>query len=407
MLRISAKAIRIMNYETSLDTNQGENAPLPESSHLDVEPNGRRKLLTAVAIIVAALVLVSFFLLRGHGSADEATEAALPVVSVVAVRQSTVTGTIDATGTLAARRELPVGSVGEGGRVVSVPVDAGEWVRKGQVLAVIDRSVQSQQVAGQAAQVDVARADANLAQANLDRGMKLIDRGFISKADVDRLRATRDSAVARVRQAQAQLSELQALSARLNIIAPDSGLLLTRNVEPGQVVGGGSGVLFSIARGGELELLAKVSEEDLAALSVGATAEVTPVGSDKSYIGQIWQLSPTIDEQSRQGTARIALTYAKGLRPGGFASATIKSGTVVAPFLPESAIQSDEKGSFVLVVGKDDKVARRSVKTGLVSENGIAIVGGLTGGERIVLRAGGFLAAGDKVKPRLAKSGGG
>jgi RND family efflux transporter MFP subunit len=392
-----------MNYETPLDTSSGENLLREGHEPAEGQPPSRRKLLIVAAVILAALALVAFLLRGGGDGADVAPDAEVPVVSVVTATQSAIEGTVEATGTLAARREMPVGSVGEGGRVASVPVDAGQWVRQGQVLAVIDRSVQSQQIAAQAAQVDVARADADLAQANLDRGLKLTDRGFISKADVDRLRATRDSAVARVRQAQAQLGELRALSARLNITAPAAGLLLTRNVEPGQVVGGGSGVLFNIARDGELELLARVSEEDLAKLSVGAVAQVTPVGTDQSFTGRIWQLSPTIEEQTRQGIARIALPYALALRPGGFASATIGSGRIVAPFLPESAIQSDEQGSFVLVVGKDDKVVRRPVKTGMVTEHGIAIIQGLTGGERIVLRAGGFLSAGDKVKPRLVK----
>lgn len=392
-----------MNYETPVETDR---AQISDTGYdADGRTRSRRsRLLIAAGIVLAVLLLAAFLLTGGDGAPEDTGDKELPVVSVIAATPSPISGNIEATGTLAARRELPVGSVGEGGRVVSVPVDAGQWVRKGQVLAVIDRSVQSQQIAAQAAQVDVARADAALAQANLDRGLKLTDRGFISKADVDRLRATRDSAVARVRQAQAQLGELQALSARLNITAPDAGLLLTRNVEPGQVVGGGSGVLFNIARGGELELLAGVSEEDIAKLSVGAAAQVTPVGTDKSFPGQIWQLSPTIQEQTRQGTARIALAYAPELRPGGFASARIGSGTVIAPFLPESAIQSDEKGSFVLIVGKDDKVVRRPVKTGLVTDKGIAIVQGLAGGERVVLRAGGFLSEGDRIRPRLVKA---
>src|SRR3546814_6148132 len=93
---------------------------------------------------------------------------------------------------------MPVGVVGEGGRVVSVSVEQGQWVRAGQVLASIDRSVQSQQARAQAAQVEVARADAQLAQSNLDRALQLVERGFISKADVDRLTATRDAARARV-----------------------------------------------------------------------------------------------------------------------------------------------------------------------------------------------------------------
>lgn len=394
-----------MNYETGLQADTSAAPP----DNFERSFGSRRRIAVIAVAVVAALILFGWLL---HGGDDDAAlEGAandqLPVVTVVAPGTTSIAGTIDVTGTLAARREMPVGSVGEGGRVVSVPVEAGDWVGKGQILAVIDRSVQTQQIASAEAQIDVARADAALAQANLDRGLKLIDRGFISRADLDRLTATRDAAVARVRVAQAQLGELRASASRLNIVAPAAGLVLERNVEPGQVVGGGSGVLFSLARDGQLELLARLSEEDLASVSVGVEALVRPIGGEKSFTGQIWQISPTIDEQTRQGIARIALSYAPELRPGGFASATIRSGTVIAPLLPESAIQSDEKGSYVLVVGKDDKVVRRAVRTGIVTANGIAIAEGLTGRERVVLRAGGFLAAGDKVRPRLAGSRGG
>ena len=129
-----------------------------------------------------------------------------------------------------------------------------------------------------------------------------------------------------------------------------------------------------------------------------------PVGTDATYIGHIWQVSPTIDQQSRQGTARILLSYKPGLRPGGFATATINSGMVDAPMLPESAIQNDDKGSFVYVVGKGNKVERRAIKTGLVTANGIVIAQGLDGTEKVVERAGGFLSPGDEIRPRLASS---
>ena len=96
--------------------------------------------------------------------------------------------------------------------------------------------------------------------------------------------------------------------------------------------------------------------------------------------------------RTRQGTARIALAYAPELRPGGFASAVISSGTVVAPQLPDSAILSDGKGSYVYIIDKDNKAQRRDVVTGLVSDSGIAIVSGLNGSEKVVLRSGGFLS---------------
>ena len=79
----------------------------------------------------------------------------------------------------------------------------------------------------------------------------------------------------------------------------------------------------------------------------------------------------------------------------------IKAGTVVAPMLPDSAILSDAKGSYVYVVGKGNKVERRDVKTGLITGNGTAVVAGLTGSERIVARSGAFLAPGQEIKPQL------
>jgi len=146
-----------------------------------------------------------------------------------------------------------------------------------------------------------------------------------------------------------------------------------------------------------------VSETDLAELSVGERAQVTPVGTDKSFTGQIWQLSPVINPQTRQGTARIALAYAPELRPGGFAGVSIASGTVVAPLLPESAILSDDQGSYVYVVAGNNKVRRVPVTTGIVTDQGITVIRGLSGAERVVLRAGGFLAPGDKVVPEAAR----
>ena len=197
---------------------------------------------------------------------------------------------------------------------------------------------------------------------------------------------------------------MRARVGRLDIRAPAAGLVLERNVEPGQVVGGGSGALFRVARGGEMELKAQLSEADLQSLSVGVPATVTPVGSTRSFAGSVWQISPVVNMQNRQGIARVALPYDPSLRPGGFASVEIVAGSQEAPVLPESAIQSDDKGNFVYVVTKDNRAERQPVKTGTVTPDGIAVVEGLRGNEMIVLRAGGFLNPGDKVRPQRQKN---
>jgi HlyD family secretion protein len=332
------------------------------------------------------------------GAQGNAAQA--PTVTVVVPGRQAVERTIAATGTLAARVDMPVGVAGEGGMVSAVLVQPGEWVAEGERLAVIERSVQTQEAAQLAASVEVARAEAELAQNELERALALVDRGFISKAEVDRKRAARDAAAARVRVAQAQLGATRARIGRLDIRAPEAGLVLERNVEPGQVVSGGSGALFRIARGGQMELLAQLSEADLAQVGVGVPALVTPVGTNRQFTGSVWQISPVINEQNRQGVARVALPYSPELRPGGFASVQIIAGSRAAPVLPESAILSDDKGNYVYVVTSQNVVERRPVQTGAVTPRGIAVVEGLSGNEAVVLRAGGFLNPGDKVRPQ-------
>ena len=389
-----------MNFETARWRRSAiEGEVLDEEVLADRGKRRRIIIIAAVAILLAAIAVA--FMMSGDEAApvDAESAEAAPRVTVVVPGREQVDKVINATGSLAARRDMPVGVSGEGGMVLRVLVDAGDWVSAGQPLAIIERSVQSQQAQQLAAQIDVARADAALAQNELDRALSLVSRGFVSKADVDRKRATRDAANARVRVAQAQFNETRARIGRLDVRAPASGLVLDRMVEPGQVVGSGSGALFRIALGGEMELKARLSQEDLERVKPGMTAKVTPVGSTEHFSGKVWQVAPVIDPQTRQGDARIAITFDPALRPGGFASAALNVGTVEAPLLPESAVQSDEKGNYVYIVDGKGLVVRRDVQVGQVSDAGVAIVAGLAGNERVVLSAGAFLNPGEKVQP--------
>jgi HlyD family secretion protein len=387
-----------MNFETRMAQFDGNSVYQDDDTRTD----RRKRWLMIGAAIVVLLVLIGAYAAMHKGSgakpaAAEKNEKQVPHVTIVVPGKQLVENIISATGTLAARNEMPVGAVGEGGVVSRVWVDAGQWVQAGQVLASIDRSVQAQEQGQLAASVSGALADARLAQSEVDRATALAGRGFISKADIERKMATRDSANARVRVAQAQLGANRARIRRLDIRAPASGFVLSRSVELGQVVGPGGAPLFRLARGGELELHAQMAEGDLARMNVGYAATVTPVGTTTSFPGRIWQLSPVIDPQSRQGMVRISLPFDRALRPGGFASAQISSGAIDAPLLPEKAVQSDPKGNYVLIVDGANKVVRRDITVGSVTERGVSIAAGLDGSEHVVLSAGGFLNPGETV----------
>ena len=392
-----------MNYETKMASFEGAT---PYVSEFDQEERRKRRWLIIGLVLLAVIAIGTWIAMRSGGAGDDAKPAKqAPSVTVMTPGKQLVENRISATGTLAARREMPVGAVGEGGMVTRVLVEPGAWVQAGQVLAVVDRQVQAQQSGQLASQIQVAQADARLTQNDLQRAQALAGRGFISKAEIDRKTAQRDAAAARVRVAQAQFGENRARMGRLDIRAPAAGLVLTRAVEPGQVIGAGTGVLFRIARGGEMELKAALAESDLQRLTVGMSAQVTPVGTANAFNGQIWQIAPIIDPQTRQGVARVALAYNRALRPGGFAAASITSGQIEAPMLPESAVQSDEKGNYVYIVGGNNKVAKRYVTLGTISDAGLPILGGLAGDEKIVVSAGAFLNPDQTVIPVAAKKG--
>jgi multidrug efflux pump subunit AcrA (membrane-fusion protein) len=172
----------MMNRETSFRT----------SDTLVVTDRSRQRRWLIIGAVFALLVIVGALLMfMTAGSSKKAAEEAaagagqVPTVTVIVPGRSQVAGMVTASGPLAAKRDQPVGIAGSGGRVVRVLVDAGTWVRAGQTLAIVDRSVQAQEAAQLAAQIQAARANAALAQSNYERALALQGRGFVSKAEID------------------------------------------------------------------------------------------------------------------------------------------------------------------------------------------------------------------------------
>lgn len=377
--------------------------PFPPGEGGKTVSRGRSRWLKPGLIALAfALAGVAGWKLFGPAAAPPAEASSLPEVTVIVPGSTMIADEITAPGSIAAKRDAAVGVQGEGGRVVRVMVEPGQRVAAGQVLAQIDRQVQTQEIAQLSAGVRQAEAEARLAQANLARAESLVAKGFISRADIDQRVATRDGAQARVGVARAQVGAARERADRLDVRSPAAGLILARNVETGQVVGPGTGALFRLAEGSALEMRAQVAEQDLSRLKIGMPAVVTPVGARNGFTGRVWLIDPVIDPANRQGVVRIQLEYAPGLRVGAFARARIEGGQTTRPLLPQSAVLADTQGNFVYVLGKDNKVERREITVGAISDAGVAVAAGLTGAERVVSSAGAFLKPGDKIKPVLA-----
>jgi RND family efflux transporter MFP subunit len=302
------------------------------------------------------------------------------------------------TGTIHARYDMPISAEGESGRITAVLVEAGDRVKQGQVLARLDESVLRPQLNRLAASVEEAKAQAALSEAEARRARAVSASGALSAEEIARREATAATDQARVKVAIAQLAEQEARLGKTEIRAPASGIVLTRNAEVGQTASPGGEALFRLARDGEVEMRGQVAERDLASLSVGQAAQVYITGVDKPFEGTVRLLGAIIDPNSRLGEIRIALKPDPALRPGAFARGEVVVGAAKRPVLPQTAVLSDTKGTFVLVVNAQNQAERRAVRVGNTVPEGLVISEGLEGNELVVTTAGAFLRPGETVK---------
>jgi RND family efflux transporter MFP subunit len=375
--------------------------PLTPAATSDPTGSSTSSRWITVAVALAIVAVVALILWRGH-TADPAAislanQQSIPLVSVSSPGVTAVTSSVTFTGTIAARYDMPIGIEGDAGRIIAVYVEAGDHVKRGQLLAKIDESVWQPQVNRLAASLDQARAQAGLSAAEYRRAAAVEAAGALSAEEIEKRRAQSVTDAASVKVAEAMLAEAQARLNRTRVIAPTDGTVLTRKAEVGQTVSPGGDALFRLASNGEIEMRGQVAEQDMSVLTVGQPASVRLIGSAQPFEGRVRLLGAIIDPQTRLGDIRIALKPDPALRPGAFARASVTVNKAERPVLPQTAVLSDIKGTYVYVIGAENRVERRDVQVGDTISTGIIITKGLTGTEKIVTTAAGFLRTGEKV----------
>ena len=365
-------------------------------------PRGAWLVGLVVAVLVAVLALR---LTQAVTIKDNRDKNAIPTVSVSEVGVSTVPTTVSIIGTIAARYDMPIGVEGEAGRIAAIYVEAGDRVKRGQVLARLNVSVLQPQVTNLEAVLEQARAEADLATAEYHRAQAVGASGALSAEETERRRSSAVTAAAKVKVAAAQLAEAQARLARAEVRAPADGVILTRTAEVGQTATPGGEALFRLSQGGEVELRGQVAEQDLPLLKVGQLVDVRLTGTPRIYQGHVRLLPAVIDPQTRLGLARVALTADTNLRPGAFARAEVTVSNAERAVLPQTAVLIDDQGSYVLIVNSQNKIERRAVRVSGMVQNGVTIAEGINGKERVVATAGAFLQVGELVKPVLKVAG--
>ena len=386
-----------------------------------------------VAVAVAAVAVIAWLTLRG------------PRVDALPLSYAPLVRTLQFSARVATLSRVDVGSTVTG-RVAQVLVTEGMQVRKGDVLVQLEsdelRAALTQALASErqakarldglrstgrsGARAALAQSDATLlaASAELARVRQLVAQGFFSASRLDEAQRAVDVARAQqsgstaqsqaigdtgteVMQAEAQLAASQAATAaaqaRLKqtaVLAPADARVLTRQVEPGQIVQPGK-ALMALALAGPTQLVAQVDERFLDQLQVGQGAMVVADAfASQRFAARVLSIAPSVDAQRGAIEVKFALEQQAPafLREDMTLSVEVETGRRArALVLPLRALRTQSAGESATVLVVDAGHAQqRNVRLGLRSLSAVEVLEGLTEGDEVLL--GGTVKAGDRIR---------
>ncbi len=356
-------------------------------------------MLVVAAALVAGLGFIKYRQIEvaiAHGASFAPPPAS--VTTVVAQREAwpstlTMVGTAAAIHGVTVSADLP-------GTVDKIHFESGQWVNQGDVLVELDTRQERAQLAYVEAQRDLARI-------NYDRMQQLVKEGVIARSEYD-------NALASHKATEAQVGEIRAAIARKTIRAPFSGGLGIRQVNPGQYLAAGQGIV-SLQALNPIYVNFGVPQQVVPQITIGRNVRVASNGAGAAFGGRITALDSVVNEQTRNIQVQATLANPGGkLRPGMFVEVELSLGRPrdVIP-LPASAINYAPYGDSVFVVTemKDPKGnAYRGVRQQMVKLDGsrgdqVAVISGVNPGEEIVsagvfrLRAGAAVLINNSVQP--------
>jgi RND family efflux transporter MFP subunit len=273
------------------------------------------------------------------------------------------------------------------GRVVAMPVSEGDSVRKGQVVAEIDRRPLEDQRRQAVAALDQAKAALENAKSNLDRTDRLFKQGIAAGKEVEDARSLFAGAQAGVEQASAGADIASRNLERANVTSPIGGQVVKRLVAVGeQVDGTAAQPVVEVANLDLVELAANVPAEYLAGVRVGLPVSIVcETFPGRTFEGQIIAIAPAVDPASNSALARIRIRNAgRLLKVGLFAQARIPiERHPDALVVPASAITRDTEGPAVYVL-TGDTAERTAVTLGIETPEAVEILSGVTEGQLVL-----------------------
>lgn len=377
-------------------------------------PRGRaRHNLRLIAVGLGLAVMLPAADLHAQSLQARSSVPPLPAVVTITVHEQELNRTSDFIGHVQAIQSVDLHAQ-VAGYLKQVTFKGGQDVKQGELLYVIEPAQYEAAVEAAQAQSESAQASLKQAKQNLSQQEQLYVKESTPLSTLQQAQATYGVDKANVSAANAQLKTAQINLGYTRITSPIDGRIGATSVTAGNLVGPTTGTLTTIVQLNPIRVVFSINERSFVAFrqkNQQLTQQqintrfipklLLPDGSMYSETGHVAFVNNQVDPAT--GTLAVYADFPNPrdlLLPGMLVTAVISPETPTHGFLlPAGALQQDQQGKYVLLVGKGNLVERRAVEIGTQIEQNIAVTSGLNNGDRIIVEGIQKVHPGQTVKP--------
>lgn len=343
-------------------------------------------------MINKVLTLISLVVVVGCSQEEAAApEAPIRPVKSIVVQPGDISQRQTFSGSAKADTEADI-SFKVSGTLLNRPVDIGDRVTRGDLLAELDRRDFEIQVREADAQLANAKAALRNAEANYDRVRDLYENDNVARSELDNARASAESAEAQVKIAEQSLANNRLQLSYTRVVAPGDCDIAETFFKENENVGSGQAIV-RLNCGSCAEVRLSVSESHIGHIQVNDDAEVSfSALGDQTFAAQVTEVGVAIASEANAFPVLVKLNEGcDQVRPGMVADVAFRFdvvGSADGILIPVVAVGEDRSGRYVYVLDQQDetfwRAVRRPVTIGPPQQGGIVITGGLESGERVV-----------------------
>jgi membrane fusion protein (multidrug efflux system) len=364
----------------------------------------RKKIYFFSALVIIVFIGLVYFRIKGNLDASTKRPAPQPSVQLSSPVRKNIENKLSFTGDIIAIQQANIYSR-VAGNLKKIYVDIGRYVRQGQLLAEIDKSIYYQNVKQTEGLYKQAKATYENNKLEYDRNLELFDKGLVSQSQVDNAKTSVTVSEAQMESALANYTNAQTQLSFCDIRAPFSGYITKKLLDAGTyvVVGGNNpnSVLFVLSDIDNLKVMVNVQDKDIPLLDKVESAVIkTDAYPDEEFTGHIKAIGQSLDLSTRTMQTEVDIeNHNQMLKPGMFASVDLilkKEENAIT--LPIQCIQKDEKGNFVFMVNRDSVAYKKYVQLGIQDNNTYEISDGLGDSDKVVILGQDLIKDGMRVK---------